>query len=349
MRKIENQHFILGIESSCDETAAAVVLNGRQVLSNIIFSSADIHKLYGGVVPEIASRKHVEAMPYVLEQALCEAGLSGEQISAVAVTKGPGLVGALLVGVSTAKAFALAQQKPLYGIHHLAGHIAANYLTYPDLEPPFLSLIVSGAHSHIVLVRDYCDFQIIARTRDDAPGEAFDKIAREIGLGYPGGPLIDQAAKNGNKRAFDLPAPGFPDSLDFSFSGLKTATLNILNQIRQKADKRGEDWQNSISQADFAATFQHALINILLDHTLKAMREYRQQKLVIAGGVAANSELRWTFSRAAEENHFRLYLPELKYCTDNAAMIASQGYYSMRLKEPDQLDLNASAMLELNN
>lgn len=345
---IKQNKLILGIESSCDETSAAIVRNGREVLSNIIFSSAELHKKYGGVVPEIASRKHLEAMPFVLEKVFTEANIERSQIDAIAVTKGPGLIGSLLVGLSAAKTLAMTMDKPLYGIHHLAGHIAANYLTFPDLEPPFVSLIVSGAHSHIVLVKDYCDFEILARTRDDAPGEAFDKISREIGLGYPGGPLIDKLAKQGNKNAFDLPKPKFENSLDFSFSGLKTATLNILNQIKQKSKIQGNDWQDIISPADFAATFQNALVEILVEHTEKALKLVGQDKLVLAGGVAANSQLRETFSENAMKNNYSLYLPELKYCTDNAAMIASQGYFHSLEKTADTIDLNATAMLDIS-
>ncbi len=343
----EEKQYILGIESSCDETAAAIVVNGRQVLSNVIFSSADLHKIYGGVVPEIASRKHLEAMPYVLDQALNQAGLKLDDLTAVGVTKGPGLVGSLLVGLSAAKALGLAKSKPIYGIHHLAGHIAANYLTYPDLKPPFLSLIISGAHSHIVLVKDYCDFKILARTRDDAPGEVFDKIAREAGLGYPGGPMIDRLAKNGCKTAFDLPRPHFKDSQDFSFSGLKTACLNILNQARQKAERRGLNWTDVLRIEDLAATFQSAVAGILLDHCLACLDFTGQKKLVLAGGVAANSEVRRIFSELSAQRGIQVYLPELRYCTDNAAMIASQAYYSLLYKKADSLDLNAQAMLEL--
>lgn len=349
MRKINKDINILGIESSCDETAAAIVKNGRQVLSNIIFSSADLHKIYGGVVPEIASRKHAEVMPYVLDQALKQANLNQEDISAIAVTKGPGLVGSLLVGLSSAKALAMVWQKPLYGIHHLAGHIAANYLTYPELEPPFLSLIISGAHSHLVLAKDYCDFEIIARTRDDAPGEAFDKIARQLGLGYPGGPIIDKVSQNGNPYAFELPRPYFKDSLDFSFSGLKTATLNKLNQIQQKARISDIHWHEIISEADFAATFQTSLVDILVDHTLQALEKTNQNTLVLAGGVAANTQLRKVFTEKSKKNDFDLYLPEIKYCTDNAAMIAAQAYYASLEKEVENLHLNASAMIELND
>ncbi len=347
MRKIKNTQnkIILGIESSCDETAAAIVLNGRQVLSNVIFSSADLHKIYGGVVPEIASRKHMEAMPIVLERAILEAGIQKSDISAIAVTKGPGLVGSLLVGVSAAKMLAYLLKVPLYGIHHLAGHIAANYITYPDLEPPFLSLIVSGAHSHIVLVRDYCNFEIIARTRDDAPGEAFDKISRELGLGYPGGPIIDQMAKAGSSDLFPLPNPRFENSLDFSFSGLKTATLNKLHNMKQKMQNDSNGIE--IPVADFAATFQKSLVNILLEHTFEALRKTGQTKLVLAGGVAANSELRKSFEQKASQENIQLFLPELKYCTDNAAMIAAQGYYHSLIKEPEQLTLNAKAMIDM--
>lgn len=341
--------YILGLESSCDETAAAVVANGKKVISNIIFSSADLHKIYGGVVPEIASRKHVEALPYVLDQALTKAGITRNQITAVAVTKGPGLVGSLLVGISAAKTLALIWHKPLYGIHHLAGHIAANYLTYPELEPPFLSLIVSGAHSHIVLVKSYIEFEIIAKTRDDAPGEAFDKIARELDLGYPGGPIIDSLAKRGKDNLFKLPQPKFEHSLDFSFSGLKTATLNKLNQIKQKAALSNRPWEELINKADFAATFQSAIVKNLLDRTLEAVAITGQTKLVLAGGVAANSKLRSEFRATADQLALKLYLPELQYCTDNAAMIAAQGYYAYLEQKPETLSLNAYAMLDLEN
>ncbi|NLJ70550.1 MAG: tRNA (adenosine(37)-N6)-threonylcarbamoyltransferase complex transferase subunit TsaD [Clostridiaceae bacterium] len=341
--------YILGIESSCDETAAAVVANGRTVFSSVIFSSAELHKIYGGVVPEIASRKHVEVLPYVLDQAITKSDITRDQIAAIAVTKGPGLVGSLLVGVSAAKTLALIWQKPLYGIHHLAGHIASNYLTYPELEPPFLSLIISGAHSHIVLVKSYSKFEIIARTRDDAPGEVFDKIARELNLGYPGGPIIDTLAKQGKNDLFDLPQPRFENSLDFSFSGLKTATLNKLNQIKQKAVLLNQPWQDLINNADFAATFQSAIIKNLLNHTLDAITLTGQNKLVLAGGVAANSELRSQFQKTAEQHKIKLYLPELQYCTDNAAMIAAQGYYAYQEQSPETLALNAYAMLDLEN
>lgn len=347
--KEEGKHFILGIESSCDETAAAIVANGREVLSNVIFSSADLHKIYGGVVPEIASRKHLEAMPYVLDRALSQAGLKLDDISAVGVTKGPGLVGSLLVGLSAAKAVALAKSKAIYGIHHLAGHIAANYLTYPELTPPFLSLIISGAHSHIVLVKDYCSFEILARTRDDAPGEVFDKIAREAGLGYPGGPIMDRLSKTGRKNAFNLPHPSFKDSQDFSFSGLKTACLNVINQAKQKAKTSGSSWTDHLSIEDLSATFQSAVAKILLDHCFACLEATGQSKLVLAGGVAANSEIRSLFNQAAGQRGIEIYLPELQYCTDNAAMIAAQTYYSMLYKEADNLDLNAQAMLELIN
>lgn len=339
--------YILGIESSCDETAAAIVLNGRSVISNVIFSSADLHKKFGGVVPEIASRKHVEAMPYVLEQTIKEANIDRDQITAIAVTNGPGLVGSLLVGVSAAKALALVWNKPLYGIHHLAGHIAANYLTYTELEPPFISLIISGAHSHIVYVKDFFDFEILARTRDDAPGEAFDKIARELELGYPGGPIIDLLAVEGNPSTFELPQPKFENSYDFSFSGIKTAALNKLNQVKQKADQDRTPWENQISKADFAATFQNAIVDYLLKRTLEAVESSGISKLVLAGGVAANSQLRKKFKQKSEELNLDLYLPELKYCTDNAAMIAAQGYYAYLEQKPEKLNLNAAAMLDL--
>lgn len=312
---------ILGIETSCDETAAAVVEDGRNVLSNIINSQIDIHTKYGGVVPEIASRNHVMDLPFVIDEALKESGTTLDDIDAIAVTKGPGLVGALLVGVSEAKALALALDKPLIGVHHIEGHIAANYIQDLNLEPPFLCLVVSGGHTHLVLVKDYTDYEILGKTMDDAAGEAFDKIARVIGLGYPGGPKVDKAAKQGNPEAIDFPRAMLDkDNLDFSFSGLKSAVLNYINHKRQKNEE--------INENDIAASFQQAVTDILVTKTIKAAKENGIQKIALAGGVSANTQLRDTLKEAAEKEGFTFYVPDLEYCTDNAAMIASMAYYN---------------------
>ena len=286
--------LVLAIESSCDETAASVVRNGREVLSNIISSQIALHTLYGGVVPEIASRKHIEKINQVIETALSEAGVTLEEIDAVGVTYGPGLVGALLVGVAEAKAIAYAAKKPLIGVHHIEGHIAANYIEHKELEPPFFCLVVSGGHSHLVQVKDYGQFEIIGRTRDDAAGEAFDKVARAIGLGYPGGPKIDKVSKEGNPEAIAFPRAHVGDSLyDFSFSGVKSAVLNYINGCRMK----GEEW----NQADIAASFQKAVTDVLVENAMRAVREYRAEKFAIAGGVAANSALRSAMKEACEK------------------------------------------------
>lgn len=339
--------LILGIESSCDETAAAVVADGRIILSSIIASQADFHKQFGGVVPEIASRMHVEAILPVIGQALQEAGVALEDLSAIAVTCGPGLVGALLVGLSAAKGLALVTGKPLIGIHHIEGHIAANFLADPDLEPPFLCLVASGAHSHLVLVEDYRKYRILARTRDDAAGEAFDKIARALGLGYPGGPLLDRAAAGGRSDAFRLPRTDFPDSLDFSFSGLKTAALNQLNRLQQQAAQQQLTWQDLVPLRDFAATYQQAIVDVLVDHTFQALDRFGLKRLTLAGGVAANSCLRRCMAERAARTGIKMTCPPLILCTDNAAMIASAGYYAFRDGQRDDLSLNASASLEL--
>lgn len=344
---MEAGKLILGIESSCDETAAAVVADGRQILSNVIASQADFHQQFGGVVPEIASRMHVEAILPVIDQALSEADVKLSDIDAIAVTYGPGLVGALLVGLSAAKGLAMAANKPLVGVQHIAGHIAANYLADPMLEPPFLCLVVSGAHSHLVIVRDYNEFEVIARTRDDAAGEAFDKLARATGLGYPGGPLMDKAATGGRIDAFSLPRTHFQDSLDFSFSGLKTAALNQLNQLKQQADREGRGWQEIISLQDFAATYQHAIVDVLVQHTMKAAEELQIKRIVMAGGVSANSALRALMKKEADERGLILSFPPLILCTDNAAMIAAAGYYRWCTGEASRMDLNAFASLEL--
>ncbi len=338
--------LILGIESSCDETAAAVVQDGRKILSNIVASQADFHKQFGGVVPEIASRMHVEAILPVIDQALDEAGIKLEDIDAVAVTHGPGLVGALLVGLSAAKGLAYIAHKPLVGVHHIEGHMAANYLSNPDLEPPFLCLVASGAHSHLVLVEDFVRNRILARTRDDAAGEAFDKIARAVGLGYPGGPLMDKASQGGRTDAFELPRTHFADSLDFSFSGLKTAALNQLNRLKQQAGDTG-DWQQLVSLQDFAATFQQAVVDVLSEHAFEACGQYGISRMTLAGGVAANSCLRRCMSERAKALGITLSYPPIGLCTDNAAMIASAGYYAFQAGRIDDLSLNAEASLEL--
>ena len=308
--------LILGIESSCDETSAAVIKNGRYILSNVISSQVDLHKKYGGVVPEIASRKHVELIMPVVNQALEEAGIVLNDVSAVGVTYGPGLVGALLVGLTAAKAIAFTAGKPLVGVHHIEGHIAANYLQYPELEPPFICLVASGGHSHIVLVESYNKFEILGQTRDDAAGEAFDKISRAIGLGYPGGPLIDKYAAQGNSSAYKFPRVQFDDgSLDFSFSGLKTAVLNHLNRLEQTGEQ--------INIPDIAASFQQAVVDVLVKNTIKAAEIKRVNKIALAGGVAANSQLRRDMKSKAGKQGIEVLYPDLILCTDNAAIIGN--------------------------
>ncbi|HIY56513.1 MAG TPA: tRNA (adenosine(37)-N6)-threonylcarbamoyltransferase complex transferase subunit TsaD [Candidatus Dorea merdavium] len=332
--------LILAIESSCDETAAAVVRNGREVLSNVISSQIDLHTLYGGVVPEIASRKHIERINQVIEEALSTAGVSLAQTDAVAVTYGPGLVGALLVGVAEAKAIAYAAGKPLVGVHHIEGHIAANFIEHPELEPPFLSLVVSGGHTHLVRVEDYGVFTILGRTRDDAAGEAFDKVARAIGLGYPGGPKIDRVAREGDPEAIAFPRTHMEDApYDFSFSGLKSAVLNYINGCQMK----GQEYR----QADIAASFQKAVTDVLVGNAMRAVEEYHADRFAIAGGVAANSALRQAMKEACEERGVKLYYPSPVYCTDNAAMIGVAGYYEYRKGVRHGLDLNAIPNLRL--
>lgn len=332
---------ILGIETSCDETSASVVVNGRQILSNIISSQISLHKVYGGVVPEIASRKHVETIIPVIDQAVSEAGINLKDIDAIGVTYGPGLVGALLVGLSAAKGLAFSLNKPLIGVHHIEGHIAANYLQHPELEPPFICLVVSGGHSHIVHVKDYYNYEILGQTRDDAAGEAFDKVARAIGLGYPGGPLIDNAAKNGNSKAIDFPRVYFHDgSLDFSFSGIKTAVLNYINNIEQRG--------GSYSVEDISASFQEAVVEVLVNNTITAAKSKNIKKVALAGGVASNSALRKRMGEAVEEKGLSLYYPDKILCTDNAAMIACSAYYQYRRGNWSGLDLNAVPNLRLD-
>lgn len=337
---MEKDVYILAIESSCDETAAAVVKNGRTVLSNVISSQIELHKLYGGVVPEIASRKHIEKINQVIEEALEEAGMSLEEMDAIGVTYGPGLVGALLVGVAEAKAIAYAAQKPLVGVHHIEGHISANYIENLDLEPPFVCLVVSGGHTHLVVVNDYGKYQIIGRTRDDAAGEAFDKVARAIGLGYPGGPKIDKLSKEGNADAIKFPkahVEGAP--YDFSFSGVKSAVLNYINGAHMKGE--------TVVEADIAASFQKAVTDVLVEHAMKAVKDFGMDKFAIAGGVASNSTLRAAMKEACEKNGVKFYHPSPIFCTDNAAMIGAAAYYEYMAGVRHGWDLNAVSNLKL--
>lgn len=334
--------LILGIESSCDETAASVVKNGREVLSNIISSQIAIHTQYGGVVPEIASRKHIENINEVIESALKEAKVTLDDIDAIAVTYGPGLIGALLVGVAEAKALAYAANKPLVGVHHIEGHVCANYIENKELEPQFLCMIVSGGHTHLVKVVDYGEYEIIGRTRDDAAGEAFDKVARAIGLGYPGGPKIDKAAKEGNSHAIEFPqakVEGAP--YDFSFSGVKSAVLNYINMCKMKKEE--------IITADIAASFQRSVVESIVTRTIKAAKEFGYTKVALAGGVAANSCLRDTLKCECLKNGIKLYYPSPVFCTDNAAMIGVAGYYEYIKGVRHGLDLNAVANLKIGS
>ncbi len=331
---------ILGIESSCDETAAAVVEDGRKVLSNIIATSLEEHKLYGGVVPEIASRRHAESISGVVQEALEQADCTMADIDAIAVTYAPGLIGALLVGVNFAKGLALATDTPLVPVHHIRGHIASNYIS-SDIEPPFLCLIVSGGHSHIVAVNSYTDFEIIGKTRDDAAGEALDKAGRTMGLEYPGGVSIDKLSPQGNENAYKFPKPKVSGSpYDFSFSGLKTAVINTVHNAQQK----GED----IHTADLAASFQKSVVDCLVTNLEKVASEKKFNKIVIAGGVSANSKLRAEAQALCKKHKWDLYLPELRYCGDNAAMIASQGYYEFVQGERADESLNAYATMPID-
>ena len=339
---LERDIHILAIESSCDETAAAVVKNGREVLSNVISSQIELHKLYGGVVPEIASRKHIEKINQVIEEALDTAHMTLDDLDAIGVTYGPGLVGALLVGVAEAKAISYARGLPLVGVHHIEGHISANYIENKDLEPPFLCLVVSGGHTHLVMVRDYGEVEILGYTHDDAAGEAFDKVARAIGLGYPGGPKIDALAKEGNPEAIAFPRARIEDSpYDFSFSGVKSAVLNYLNGCQMKGEE--------VNRADVAASFQKAVIDVLVEHSMHAARDHGVKKFAIAGGVASNSALREAMRQACERRHIAFYHPSPLLCTDNAAMIGAAAYYEYKKGVRHGLDLNAVPNQKLGN
>ncbi|MBR6697999.1 MAG: tRNA (adenosine(37)-N6)-threonylcarbamoyltransferase complex transferase subunit TsaD [Lachnospiraceae bacterium] len=332
--------IILAIESSCDETAAAVVKNGRDVLSNVISSQIDLHTLYGGVVPEIASRKHMEQINQVIEQALDKANVTFDDITAIAVTYGPGLVGALLVGVACAKSLAYALKKPLIGVHHIEGHISANYIENADLEPPFVCLVVSGGHTHLVNVKDYGEYEILGRTRDDAAGEAFDKVARAVGLGYPGGPKIDKLAKEGNPNAIEFPRAKIDGSVyDFSFSGLKSAVLNYINSCEMK--------NIEINKADLVASFQSSVVESLVTRAMMAVKEMNTDKIAIAGGVASNTAFRDAMLKVCKENNVKFYRPSAIYCTDNAAMIGAAAYYDYINGKRSGLDLNAVPNLKL--
>jgi len=337
--RCENMN-ILAIESSCDETAAAVVQDGRKVLSNIISSQIEIHKLYGGVVPEIASRKHIEKVIQVVDEALKEASLTMNEIDAVAVTYGPGLVGALLVGVSAAKSIAFAHNKPLIGVHHIEGHISANYIENQELEPPFLCLVVSGGHTNLVIVKDYGEYEVLGKTRDDAAGEAFDKVARAIGLGYPGGPKIQKISEKGNKDAIAFPRAKVADNpFDFSFSGLKSSVLNYINSCEMKGEE--------INKADIAASFQEAVVDVLVSHTIEGAKQLGFKKIAMAGGVASNTVLREEMKEACERRGFKFYHPSPILCTDNAAMIGAAAYYDYKKGLISDLTLNAVPSLKL--
>ena len=341
-KKSGEEITILAIESSCDETAASVVRGGRTVLSNVISSQIDIHTLYGGVVPEIASRKHTERINQVIRQGLSEAGMELEDMDAIAVTYGPGLVGPLLIGVSAAKAISFATGIPLVGVHHIEGHICANYIAAPELEPPFVCLVVSGGHTHLVLVKDYGKYEILGRTQDDAAGEAFDKVAREIGLGYPGGPKIDRVSREGDPRAIDFPRGKVSGSAyDFSFSGMKSSVLNYLNTCRMK--------KIEVNVPDVAASFQQAVVDVLVTHAMRAVDEYGLTRLALAGGVASNTALRAAMRSACEERGVEFFCPPPILCTDNAAMIGCAAYYEFMQGVRSGYDLNAKPGLRLGD
>ena len=338
---MENK-YILAIESSCDETSAAVVVNGREVLSNVIASQIDTHKKYGGVVPEVASRMHIEAISGVVEEALEEANITLDKIDARGVTYGPGLVGALLVGLQFAKGLSFATKKPLIGVNHIEGHICANYIQHKELKPPFVSLVVSGGHTFIVHVKNYGEYEVIGQTRDDAAGEAYDKVARALGLGYPGGPKIDKLAKEGNPRAIVFPKANFhEETLDFSFSGVKSAVLNYLNKCKM---------QNiEVNKADVAASFQYAVIDVLKENVLSTCKKRNVKTIAIAGGVASNSSLRETLIKEASKRGIEVLFPAPILCTDNAAMIGSAAYFNFINGKISDLNLNAKPNLKLNS
>lgn len=331
---------VLAIESSCDETSCAIVKNGRWVISNIISSQIDIHKRFGGVVPEVASRMHLEAINNIVDQALKEAKMSLEDVDVIAVTKGPGLVGALLVGISEAKALSYVTKKPLVGVNHMKGHICAAFITHKDLNPPFICLLISGGHTYLVEVKDFNDMKVIGKTMDDACGEAYDKVARSLGMPYPGGPCVEECAKSGNEKAIDFPRVMLEkDSYDFSFSGLKTAVLNYLNSKKQKNEE--------ISKEDVCASFQKAVFDVLISKTKRLMQEKNLDKLVVAGGVSANNTLKKEIEKMAKENNYKTYFPKKILCTDNAAMIASSGYFEYLDGTRDDFSLNVLPNLEL--
>lgn len=332
--------YILSIESSCDETSAAVVVDGREVLSNVIASQIDTHKKFGGVVPEVASRMHIEVISGVVEEALEEANVTLDQIDAIGVTYGPGLVGALLVGLQYAKGLAFATKKPLIGVNHIEGHICANYIQHKDLKPPFVSLVVSGGHTFIVHVKDYGEYEVIGQTRDDAAGEAYDKVARALGLGYPGGPKIDKLSKEGNPNAIEFPRAKFQEeTLDFSFSGVKSAVLNYLNKCKMQDIK--------VNAADVAASFQKAVVDVLTENVLLTCKKRKVNKIAIAGGVASNSALRENLIKVAGKNGIYVLFPDMILCTDNAAMIGSAAYYNFMNGKENNLSLNAKPNLKL--
>lgn len=332
--------FILAIESSCDETSAAVVVNGRKVLSNVISSQIDIHKKFGGVVPEVASRMHIEAINWVVEEALNEAGVTLKDIDAIGVTYGPGLVGALLVGLQYAKGLAYSLDIPLIGVNHIEGHICANFIQYEDLEPPFVTLVVSGGHTFIVYMKDFGDFEVIGQTRDDAVGEAYDKVARAVGLGYPGGPKIDKLAKEGNEEAIKFPKAKFNENtLDFSFSGVKSAVLNYLNKMNMQ--------NQEINKADVVASFQKAVVDVLCENVFETCKRKKINKIAIAGGVASNSYLRKRLIDEGNKKNISILFPAPILCTDNAAMIGSAAYFELQKKNISNLDLNAKPNLKL--
>jgi len=332
---------ILAIESSCDETAAAVVEDGKKVLSNVINTQIELHKEFGGVVPEVASRKHIENISDVVDKALSDAGLKLDDVDAIAVTYGPGLVGALLVGVSTAKALSFVAEKPLIPVHHIKGHICANFIEFPQLEPPFICLVASGGHSHIVYVQDYATYEVLAKTSDDAAGEAFDKVSRTLGLGYPGGPAIQECAKSGNPEVIRFPRVSMgKDGFDFSFSGVKTAVINYIHNAEQKGIE--------INKADVAASFQEAVTEVLSTHLIDCANKYDTKKIALAGGVAANKPLRERCERMAKKNGMEFYCPPLSLCTDNAAMIGCAAYYEFQNGKIADMTLNAIANLPID-